>query len=107
MIDLPGVYSLAVIPGTDAIDERIGRDYILSGEPDVIVNIVDATNLERHLYLTAQLIEMQVPMVVALNMTDVAQQMGIEVDTWWPWPSAWAVRWCPWSPPRAKARELS
>ena len=81
VIDLPGVYSLAVIPGTDAIDERIGRDYILSGEPDVIVNIVDATNLERHLYLTAQLLEMQVPMVVALNMTDVAKQMGIEVDT--------------------------
>ncbi len=80
VIDLPGVYSLAVIPGTDAIDERIGRDYILSGEPDVIVNIVDATNLERHLYLTAQLLEMQVPMVVALNMTDIAKQMGIEVD---------------------------
>lgn len=80
VIDLPGVYSLAVIPGTDAIDERIGRDYILSGDPDIIVNIVDATNLERHLYLTAQLLEMQVPMVVALNMTDVAAQMGIEVD---------------------------
>ena len=81
VIDLPGIYSLAVMPGTDAIDERIGRDYILSGEPDVIVNIVDATNLERHLYLTVQLLEMQVPMVVALNMTDVAEQLGVEVDT--------------------------
>jgi len=80
VVDLPGIYSLAVIAGTDAVDERIGRDYILSGEPDVLINIVDATNLERHLYLTAQLLEMRVPMVVALNMTDVARQMGIEVD---------------------------
>ncbi len=80
VVDLPGVYSLAVAPGSGSIDERIARDYILSGEPDVIVNIVDATNLERHLYLTAQLLEMRVPMVVALNMTDVAEQLGIEVD---------------------------
>lgn len=80
VVDLPGVYSLAVAPGSGSIDERIARDYILSGEPDVIVNIVDATNLERHLYLTAQILEMRVPMVVALNMTDVAEQLGIEVD---------------------------
>jgi ferrous iron transport protein B len=80
VVDLPGVYSLAVIAGTDALDERIGRDYILSGEPDVIVNIVDATNLERHLYLTAQLLEMRVPVVVALNMMDVARQLGIDID---------------------------
>ena len=80
VVDLPGVYSLAVAPGSGSIDERIARDYILSGEPDVIVNIVDATNLERHLYLTAQILEMRVPMVVALNMTDVAEQLGIDVD---------------------------
>ncbi|MCG8508999.1 MAG: Fe(2+) transporter permease subunit FeoB [Rhodospirillales bacterium] len=80
VVDLPGIYSLAVIPGTDALDERIGRDYILSGEPDVIVDIVDATNLERHLYLTAQLLEMRVPVVVALNMMDVARQLGIDID---------------------------
>lgn len=80
VVDLPGVYSLAVSPGSGSVDERIARDYILSGEPDVIVNIVDATNLERHLYLTAQLLEMRVPIVVALNMTDVAEQLGIEVD---------------------------
>jgi ferrous iron transport protein B len=80
VVDLPGVYSLAVAPGSGSIDERIARDYILSGEPDVIVNIVDATNLERHLYLTAQILEMRVPMVVALNMMDVAEQLGIEVD---------------------------
>jgi len=80
VVDLPGVYSLAVAPGSGSIDERIARDYILSGESDVIVNIVDASNLERHLYLTAQLLEMRVPMVVALNMVDVAEQLGIEVD---------------------------
>ncbi|MBT3358312.1 MAG: Fe(2+) transporter permease subunit FeoB [Rhodospirillales bacterium] len=80
VIDLPGIYSLAVLPGTDALDERIGRDYIVSGEADVLINIVDATNLERHLYLTVQLLEMQIPMVVALNMTDVAERLGIEVD---------------------------
>ena len=80
VIDLPGVYSLAVTPGSGSVDERIARDYILSGEADVIVNIVDASNLERHLYLTAQLLEMRVPMVVALNMTDVAERLGIEVD---------------------------
>jgi ferrous iron transport protein B len=76
VVDLPGVYSLAVAPGSGSIDERIARDYILSGEADVIVNIVDASNLERHLYLTAQLLDMRVPMVVALNMTDVAEQCG-------------------------------
>lgn len=80
VIDLPGVYALTVMAGTDAIDERIGRDCILSGEADVLVNIVDATNLERNLCLTAHLVEMRVPMVVALNMTDVAARLGIDID---------------------------
>ena len=80
VVDLPGVYALTVMAGTDAIDERIGRDCILSGEADVIVNIVDATNLERNLCLTAHLAEMRVPMVVALNMTDVAHKLGLEID---------------------------
>ncbi len=80
VVDLPGVYSLGVVPGMDSMDETIGRDFILSGEPDVIVNIVDVGNLERNLYLTAQLIEMRVPMVVALNMMDAAARRGIEVD---------------------------
>ena len=80
VVDLPGVYTLGVVPGMDSMDETIGRDFILSGEADVIVNIVDATNLERNLYLTAQLAEMKVPMVVALNMMDTACRRGIDVD---------------------------
>ena len=60
----------------------IARDYTLSGEADLIVNIVDASNLERNLYLTLQLLEMRKPMVVALNMMDVARERnGIEIDT--------------------------
>ncbi len=79
-IDLPGVYSLSAASGADSMDETIGRDFILSGEADVIVNIVDAANLERNLYLCAQIAEMQVPMVVALNMMDAAQRRGIEIN---------------------------
>ncbi len=79
LVDLPGVYSLGVASQA-SVDERLGRDYILSGEPDVVVNIVDASNLERNLYLTTQLIEMRVPLVVALNMMDVAADRGLEVD---------------------------
>ena len=79
LVDLPGVYSLGVASQA-SVDERLGRDYILSGEPDVVVNIVDASNLERNLYLTTQLIEMRVPLVVALNMMDVAADRGLQVD---------------------------
>jgi ferrous iron transport protein B len=81
VIDLPGVYSLGVFDAVDALDEKIARDYILSGEADVVVNIADATNLEHNLYLTAQLMEMRVPMVLALNMMDAARSQGIQVDT--------------------------
>lgn len=80
VVDLPGVYSLGVVAGMDSLDERIARDYVLSGEADLIVNIVDASNLERNLYLTAQLVEMRVPMIVAVNMLDVARERAIEVD---------------------------
>jgi ferrous iron transport protein B len=80
VVDLPGVYSMGAITGMDSLDERIARDFVLSGEADVIVNIVDAANLERNLYLTAQLTEMRVPMVVALNMVDVARTLEVEVD---------------------------
>ena len=65
--DLPGVYSLS--PYT--LEEVVSRDYLLSGEPDVIVDLVDATNIERNLYLTTQLIETGVPVVIALNMADL------------------------------------
>jgi ferrous iron transport protein B len=76
MVDLPGIYSLSAA----SIDEEVARDYILSGEPDLIVNIIDASNLERNLYLTVQLLEMQVPMVLALNMLDTARERRIEID---------------------------
>jgi len=76
IMDLPGIYSLSAT----AEDEIIARDYLLSGEADVVVDIVDATNLQRNLYLTLQLIEMDIPVVVVLNMMDLAQQRGLHVD---------------------------
>ena len=79
VVDLPGVYSLSVA-SESSIDERIARDFVLSGEAGLVVNIVDASNLERNLYLTTQLLEMRVPTVVALNMLDVARERRIEID---------------------------
>ena len=76
IVDLPGIYSLS----TFSEDEKAARDYILSGEPDLIVNIVDATNLERNLYLTFQLIEMQKPVLIILNMMDVAEKQKTKID---------------------------
>lgn len=80
-IDLPGVYSLTLACETSAVDERIACEYVLSDEAQVVVNIVNAGNLERHLYLTTQLIEMGAPVIVALNMMDVARKRRIKVDT--------------------------
>jgi len=77
VIDLPGIYSL----DADSLDERVTRDYLLSHDADLIVNVLDAANLERNLYLTVQLLEMGVPIVVALNMMDVARKRGVEIDT--------------------------
>ena len=79
VVDLPGTYSLGD-GGTDAIDERIARDYLKRGEADVVVNVVDASSVARGLYLTTQLKELGAPVVVALNMTDVARRNGISVD---------------------------
>ena len=76
MVDLPGIYSLSAT----SLDEEIARDYVISGEADLIVNIVDASNLERNLYLTVQLLEMKVPVVIALNMMDIAKQRKIKID---------------------------
>ncbi|SCG82598.1 Ferrous iron transport protein B [Proteiniborus sp. DW1] len=76
VIDLPGTYSL----GAYSEDEVVARDYILKGNPDVVINVVDATNLERNLYLTTQLIEMGTKVIIALNMMDEAQQKNIEID---------------------------
>jgi ferrous iron transport protein B len=79
VVDLPGVY---LIGSADAgsQDERVARDFILSGEADLVLNIVDASNLERNLYLTTQLIELGVPILVVLNMMDMAKTAGVEVD---------------------------
>ena len=75
IIDLPGVYSLTA----NSIDELIARDYIVEERPDVVVDIVDASNLERNLYLTLQLIELEANLVVALNKMDIARDMGYEI----------------------------
>jgi len=80
VVDLPGTYSLDVTEEEVSLDEKIARDYVLCGEANLIVNIVDASNLERNLYLTVQLAEMRVPLVVALNMMDVAKERGTEID---------------------------
>lgn len=76
VVDLPGTYSL----GAYSEDEIVARDYILKGKPDVVINIVDATNIERNLYLTTQLMGMGVNVVIALNMMDEAKQKEIEID---------------------------
>ncbi len=76
IIDLPGTYSLTAY----SKDELVARDYILQERPDVIIDVVDASNLERNLYLTVQLFELGVPVVVALNMVDVAERHGADVD---------------------------
>ena len=76
--DLPGIYS--VTPSASAgEDERVARDYILTGETECVINIIDASNLERNLYLTMQLLEMRVPLMVVVNMLDVAKQQKMEV----------------------------
>ncbi len=74
--DLPGIYSLS--PYT--LEEVVSRDYLLKENPDVIVDLVDATNIERNLYLTTQLIETGVPVVIALNMADLLAKRGIKID---------------------------
>ena len=74
--DLPGIYSLS--PYT--LEEVVSRDYVLNENPDVIIDLVDATNIERNLYLTTQLIETGVPVVIALNMADLVAKRGIKID---------------------------
>jgi ferrous iron transport protein B len=79
-VDLPGTYSLESSDDNVSLDEKIARDYVASREADLIINIVDASNIERNLYLTAQLIEMRVPMLVVLNMMDAVKKRGIKID---------------------------
>jgi ferrous iron transport protein B len=76
VVDLPGVYSLTAY----SPDEVVARNFILEGKPDIVVDIVDASNLERNLYLTIQLIELETNLVVALNMMDIAQSRDYQID---------------------------
>ena len=76
VVDLPGIYSFDAA----SLDERVTRDYLLSREAGLVLNVIDAANLERNLYFSVQLLEMGVPLVVALNMMDVARKRGIHID---------------------------
>jgi ferrous iron transport protein B len=80
LTDLPGVYSLLAADGPEAIDQRVARAFLLEESLDVVVNVVDASSLARGLYLTTELLDLDVPVVVALNMIDVAEANGIHVD---------------------------
>ncbi|PKL59117.1 MAG: ferrous iron transporter B, partial [Methanomicrobiales archaeon HGW-Methanomicrobiales-4] len=75
--DLPGTYSLSAFTP----DEQVARDALLTSHPDLIIQIIDATNIERNLFLTTQLMELGLPMVIALNMSDLAEESGIQIDT--------------------------
>ena len=75
--DLPGIYSLSPY----SPEERVSRDYLMSGEPDVVIQVIDATNLERNLYLALQVVETGLPVVAALNMADLVEKSGDKIDT--------------------------
>lgn len=80
LVDLPGIYALDVFDDGTSLDEKIAWEYVTSREAGLLINIVDAANLERNLYLTTQLLEMRRPMIVALNMMDVAVKDGVSID---------------------------
>ena len=75
VVDLPGIYALSA----NSEDERVTLDYLLTRQADLIINIIDATNLERNLFLTTQLMELEIPMVIAVNMMDIAVRRGIQI----------------------------
>lgn len=77
LVDLPGTYSMT----SYSLEERLARDFLLNEKPDLILDVVDASNLERNLVLTFQLLEMKMPIVVALNMMDAAESRGITINT--------------------------
>ena len=77
VVDLPGIYSLSPY----SPEEMVSRDFLLNDRPDAVINIVDASNLERNLYLTTQILEMGIPAVIALNMMDVVAREGVKIDT--------------------------
>lgn len=76
VVDLPGTYSLTAY----SVEELVARDFIINDKPDVVVDVVDASNLERNLYLSCQFLELGVPLVIALNMVDVAEKRGITIN---------------------------
>ncbi|MEG6502300.1 FeoB small GTPase domain-containing protein, partial [Desulfovibrio sp. 1214_IL3152] len=76
LVDLPGTYSLT----SYSLEEKVARDFILEASPQVTINVADAANLKRHIYLTLQLLEMETPLVLALNMMDVAERRSIKID---------------------------
>lgn len=76
IVDLPGTYSLSAY----SLEEQIARDYLLDERPNAVVNVVDAANLERNLYLTAQLLETGIPLILVLNMHDQATARGIRIN---------------------------
>jgi ferrous iron transport protein B len=76
IVDLPGTYSLTAF----SPEEVIARDYIINENPDMVVTVVDAANLERNLYLTVQVLELGVPVIVVLNMSDVADSRGLKIN---------------------------
>ncbi|UDJ82852.1 Fe(2+) transporter permease subunit FeoB [Kosakonia oryzae] len=80
LVDLPGTYSLTTISAQTSLDEQIACHYILSGDADLLINVVDASNLERNLYLTLQLLELGVPCIIALNMLDIAEKQKVRID---------------------------
>lgn len=77
LVDLPGTYSLSAF----SIEEIIARNYIIKEKPDVVINVIDATNIERNLYLTTQIIELGIPIIIALNMSDMTAARGIQIDS--------------------------
>ena len=76
VVDLPGTYSLTAY----SLEEVIARDYIIEEKPDVVIGVIDAANLERNLYLAIQILELGAPLVLALNMSDVADSRGLRID---------------------------
>ncbi|WP_454124145.1 Fe(2+) transporter permease subunit FeoB [Kosakonia sp. Marseille-Q7440] len=80
LVDLPGTYSLTTISAQTSLDEQIACHYILNGDADLLINVVDASNLERNLYLTLQLLELGVPCIIALNMLDIAEKQKLRID---------------------------
>ncbi|HAK35828.1 MAG TPA: ferrous iron transport protein B, partial [Pantoea sp.] len=82
LIDLPGIYSLETVQAEDGLsaDERVTCSYVMSGQADVLINVVDASSREKSLWLTLQLRELNLPMIVVLNMADVARACGVELD---------------------------